>query len=67
MPVEIDEIRKEVDEIMLERIAKRKTHLAQSSKDLSNAQDTKSARICDSDITNTLDNLRAKAKLITKI
>jgi hypothetical protein len=69
MPTEVnlDEIKKKMNNILEEKIAARKTYLAQTSDNLLNAPRVASAKTCKADTASTLDNLRAKAVLITKI
>ena len=61
--VDLDEIKKKMNNILDER----KTYLAKTSDSILNAPREASAKTCKADTASTLDNLRAKAVLITKI
>jgi tryptophan synthase alpha subunit len=64
---ELDEMRKQLNNVMLTRIEERKQHIAQSAKGIQTGSQVVSAINMDQNIKNTLDNLRSKATLITKI
>jgi hypothetical protein len=64
---ELDEMRKQLNNVMLTRIEERKQHIAQSAKGIQTSSQVVSAINMDQNIKNTLDNLRSKATLITKI